>query len=672
MQSKVREAQRPAFLDKILSVVSQKEDEELTIYKEFLKNSLEVVNRYKGKTLSFDWTIEIEHSDSVLNGSLCYIFYFYAKIHSPGQKNGSRFTTREAEEQARDSLSFFEVLLFCRDFRIIPRFLIRDEIMFLWKIMNIEKAQNGEPASKLIDLNHFKDLICRMAILAFNKPGMKKLIIQANGTMPTMIEQVNSFAMYLHLNDIDYVRNRIRTVGRETLGALNYRSQGETNVQTRINLRDDVKGKRLYKIMNNETTSFAKPNMHGSGQVRDFDIGNGNENDEIIDTPRTHQMLANIAGTIQSKVHGVYGSASISSRGVDGRESTTSKVDTQSGSRSVGSQLPVPKALQRTNVTTSSEQIALLTSIANRICNEKYDDAVQSEVKYAMESIDTDCDAKDEPLNLLNKSSSFKITDSQEKALLQYDPNVLVPLLTPYSDLTSYLTHKKSNTNSVTMSIVNTPFLDLGVQYNKQKCKIQLKILNFTHHDVFLNISTSSNIGNNNPITITTLPSAFAPGLSRNVFISFTIEKELNSNHMNVLSTIYVELVCSRNTHPSEIVICPVFYRIIDEDESTPSTSLHESNHLYPYCSNEKTLMSLCSKYNISITNISNNNSTQSRTADNNLRNTGTSNIDEAFVKLNVQDMNPTIDAFPLRSPLSPKRSDYNNNTIKRGNSAHI
>ena len=88
-----------------------------------------------------------------------------------------------------------------------------------------------------------------MAILAFNKPGMKRILHESSsGRAFTPAELIGFLARYMHLEDISWVRNRVRTVGRETVGFINFKVTGEAkNHMNYQHLRDDLKGIRLAR-----------------------------------------------------------------------------------------------------------------------------------------------------------------------------------------------------------------------------------------------------------------------------------------------------------------------------------------------------------------------------------------------------------------------------------------
>ena len=186
------------------------------------------------------------------------MFFFYTKVQSTFQKVG-KSASYEEEENARVSLSFYELLLLCRDFRIIPKIITKEELYYLWRVMNVQKGKEGKQVSRLVSFADFKDFLARIAILAFNKPGIRQMIMQDGGNMPQSTELIGMLAKYLHLDDIEWVKNRIRTVGKATVSMINSRCAGELNLLTKNTLREDLKGTRLAKILSVERNEECIP-----------------------------------------------------------------------------------------------------------------------------------------------------------------------------------------------------------------------------------------------------------------------------------------------------------------------------------------------------------------------------------------------------------------------------
>jgi hypothetical protein len=117
--------------------------------------------------------------------------------------------------------------------------------------------------------------------MAFNKPGMKQ-IIQSSGSGRTFsaTELVGFLARFMHLDNIRWVRNRVRTTGKESVGLINFKVTGEKNIKNFQNLRDDLKGLRLARIMNSDELSQV-PESDDLQSVTHSKYG-GDSNDKII------------------------------------------------------------------------------------------------------------------------------------------------------------------------------------------------------------------------------------------------------------------------------------------------------------------------------------------------------------------------------------------------------
>ena len=50
----------------------------------------------------------------------------------------------------------------------------------------------GHDQIKFLTFDMFQDFFARMAILAYNKPGMRRLILNTNGTMPSPADLVET------------------------------------------------------------------------------------------------------------------------------------------------------------------------------------------------------------------------------------------------------------------------------------------------------------------------------------------------------------------------------------------------------------------------------------------------------------------------------------------------
>lgn len=483
-------AKRPAHLDKIIKILDKNEEKEKILYSNFLKMALQSTEPVIGMPFSVTYKhFDASSKISTNTSSLCYIFHFYAKIQSPRQKLAAKNPSYDAVQEASESLSFFELLVFCRDFRIIPKFLTKEELIFICKLINLQKAKLGQRVTRLISLENFKDILARIALLAFNKPGMKRLIIISNGVMPSIHDQIFSLAIYLHLDDETWVKNRIRTTGRETVGRLNFRSVGEKNTEKVAELREDLKGKRFARVL----AHLNDP---------EHELTGGEEID--VDGEEASQV-EKIAEAMQMKVTGV----------------------------------PSPRKEDKKVHFSPFDEVA---EAINQDINEyeKRKDANDASVQQTL------------PSNVL--ATGAIITAAQEEVLLQYHPS-LTRIFDQFSDVKAFMQRKVVTNDGVT----SATFLDMGIVKPNSRCVIRLQVVNTTGHEVRADVTALNFPLHHGAIKITQFPNAFAPGMSRTIYVSFVFE---NASPVDDVPALHIELVCPYDKYPSVAATCPVFFRV--------------------------------------------------------------------------------------------------------------
>jgi hypothetical protein len=87
-------------------------------------------------------------------GSLLMIFAFYAKIQSWAGQLMRRLATFDQYRHLDATISFFELLVFCRDFKIVPTLISKRDIFNIWKWTFsarriLEKQRQGETPGEL-------------------------------------------------------------------------------------------------------------------------------------------------------------------------------------------------------------------------------------------------------------------------------------------------------------------------------------------------------------------------------------------------------------------------------------------------------------------------------------------------------------------------------------------
>lgn len=559
---------RPPGLNKILNTLNMKDNFDRDVYIEFLKRAKASTNNPKGLAIKIGYDNGVKPEFAIRTCSLCSIFFFYTKVQSTFQKVGKSAPYEEVEN-ARVSLSFYELLLLCRDFRIIPKIITKEELYYLWKVMNVQKGKKGAKVSRLVSFTDFKDFLARIAILAFNKPGIRRMILSnraaEGGSMPSPTELIGMLAKYMHLDDLDWVRNRVRTVGKATVSMINSRSAGEKNLLTKNNLREDLKGTRLAKILSIETD---------------------NDSQRV---PSNMQRPA--SGTALPRKTGGVPTGRASS--APGRPKSRSKVAT----KLTAAQTQAQALEQKSTLSPFEDQVyAMLKNIEalenpEAECDE-YDDAALhqfSVASVAQQSFDEATTATFQGV----KSGNLNVSNAQKAALDQYHPS-LAMVFDPYSDLGAYAKNKNVNfSNFDETEVASQNFLDMGCLVIGSKCMIRLHVVNDTPYEINVTTAIDGKLSNDD-VKVTTLPNSFCPGLSHNMFISFTVcetVKNMSSNVANIITH------CTSPTQDGFQLTncCPVFFRAVRPNVSITTNSRAVQ---FPLC-NESLLDELLDKFDL-------------------------------------------------------------------------
>ena len=128
-------------MDTLLSAAKNKVENEEADYRNFLQEAdvaSRVLNSNRNIAVNITGTLTPvgganSHSNSG-NRSLELIFYFYARLQGSAQQLGVDAPTFEQIQWASNTLSFMELVMFCRDFSIIPTLLSKDELRFVWRV----------------------------------------------------------------------------------------------------------------------------------------------------------------------------------------------------------------------------------------------------------------------------------------------------------------------------------------------------------------------------------------------------------------------------------------------------------------------------------------------------------------------------------------------------------
>jgi len=208
-------------------------------------------------------------------GPLPLIFKFYSKLQAPASQYGKSLDFTDFE-RINNTMSFFELLVALRDYRIVPQIVNKSEVAALWQVFVQERnkkfqKKNGSSAgARQADLfyNDFLDILSRIALLGFGKPGFRKEVENAELRKLGWTEEdlqskhkvrphlkisakskVEFFASLLPLESAEKIRERLRTQGRETQGRINARSKGETSTFNVEEMRRNRQIARLSRLM---------------------------------------------------------------------------------------------------------------------------------------------------------------------------------------------------------------------------------------------------------------------------------------------------------------------------------------------------------------------------------------------------------------------------------------
>ena len=121
-------------------------------------------------------------------------------------------------------------------------------MQFAWKVMSLQSVKEGYQVVTELDFNQFREFLARCSIIAYNRPGMRRLILNSNGQMPSHERLVEMVARTMKLYDYSYVKDRIRTLGKDRVINQNRGVDG-SNEELKRELREDLEAKRLARIM---------------------------------------------------------------------------------------------------------------------------------------------------------------------------------------------------------------------------------------------------------------------------------------------------------------------------------------------------------------------------------------------------------------------------------------
>ena len=135
-----------------------------------------------------------------------------SKLQCPGQQVARAPLSFDEIMLANERISFFELLLFCRDFDVVPTLISKQELMCVWKkclILNHHNAVVGidHVVEHSFGLAEFVELVACIALVAFGARPHSK---------PALEGAIDALVEHLRLDSPLHARKIIQTRGRET------------------------------------------------------------------------------------------------------------------------------------------------------------------------------------------------------------------------------------------------------------------------------------------------------------------------------------------------------------------------------------------------------------------------------------------------------------------------
>ena len=462
LHTRLQFPERPECLKSFFEVADTVSEGEIDLYRSFLiaaeKAQRELFSVQSHCAIKMFH--KLEHNNTVItrkegNSSLRSIYFFYAKLLVGGA------STFDDVDISNITISFYELCSVLRDFQVIPVLISKEDVQFLWKVSSLESVKSGESSITELDFDQFRHFVGRCAILAYNRPGMRRLILNTHGTMPSQTELVEMIARHMHLDDYALIKEKINTTGMSRVKSLNSRGRGEVNEELKKELREDLNARRLAREQMKKT------------EIKDENNSEANR----------------ISDALRKKLTGL---------------------DT--------SHKEFPPSVNPSSLKGSRFQ------------------------------------------------STRALSEIQGTELLMYDPRTT----SVFDKYCLNPINQSSSAGNDGFQVCDGAFIDLGELIPGRRCVINLQVRNNTSHEMQLDVVARGFPGRD--IQITTLPCSFAPGMNRNVSVSFTVHRLM----YDVIGFIDVVLVPVR-IEPAVSISCPVYYRI---SESLSSRKLNS----FPVC----------------------------------------------------------------------------------------
>lgn len=586
--------QRPAFLTRLMEAEKNKMLKEDFTYETFLSEA-EVANRtnISSPHVAINMTgnvlpLGIVKKRANANRSLELIFYFYSRLQDSAAQLATEGPTFEQILWASNTISFQELALFCRDFSIIPTLLSKDELRFIWRVTAPQWEGNLDQRScRFCD---FPDMLVRVAVVAYNKPVMKALLIEEHGFMPADADLVQALCTYIKLDEMDWVKHRIATVGRETMKSLNFRSVGEVNEHVKEDLRNEVAGRRLAKFM---AKGASEKEASGRSTRKTYAINkDGKGGDESLNKDGSESGDKQVQ-KVTSKPQ-----LNATSRSADAKEAGPLE---NAGSKAMASKT----SLSESNDMMRSKEAEEMSFLDQMFAEARSMDAVTLDGDGAKTAVSVATSARKKRQQAESADRNI-ITVEQEQALLRVDRS-LSNILRSYSQIYSAEMLESSSRNKVKASHCDDPdedphfiasgssFLDMGCIPMSSKVTVSLKLTNKGNDDMLFDVVTREMDDQNAVLKV--MPSAIAPGLHRTVKLYLEPVPKDSCGGRCIIGYIDIFFKYKRSSAPLECMSCPVYYKIAHKEEKHINNK-DNTGHIIPRCTT-KTMARILHKYGV-------------------------------------------------------------------------
>ena len=156
-----------------------------------------------------------------------------------------------------------------RDFHIVPKFLTKVDLKRIWDdFIYINAIRSGGKPISALTFEDFQDVFVLMALYSYNKPGMKRMILAVTVFFPGPQEIVLFMCHQLNLDNFVMVKEHLMSKGRETQGAINYRSPEEINWRAREEHLIDLRAKQLERVTARERDHKEKSEKDRLNRIR--------------------------------------------------------------------------------------------------------------------------------------------------------------------------------------------------------------------------------------------------------------------------------------------------------------------------------------------------------------------------------------------------------------------